>query len=126
MRPSQTCWLTLSQRRVAGGAGLRGLFFAAIYALLAVVNIRGVRSGVRLSATLAVIKIAPLVLLVAVGLFAVHPANLHWDGHAGGDRQIGRTAVLLFFAFMGVEGALNTSGEMADPARTVPRAILLR
>jgi amino acid transporter len=110
--------------RVAGGAGLRGLLFAAIYALLAVVNIRGVRSGVRLSATLAVIKIAPLVLLVAVGLFAVHPANLHWTGMPA-VTTIGRAAALLFFAFMGVEGALNTSGEIADPARTVPRAILL-
>src|SRR5918994_646837 len=31
----------------------------------------------------------------------------------------------MFFAFMGVEGALSTSGEVKNPARTVPRAILL-
>ena len=124
---------------VPAAGAWRGAWFAAIYALLAdnaqarcerlfcgdlralaVVNIRGARSGVRLSATLAVIKIAPLVLLVAAGLFAVHPVNLYWTGMPAA-ATIGRAAVLLFFAFMGVEGALNTSGEVADPARTVPR-----
>jgi APA family basic amino acid/polyamine antiporter len=65
---------TITTAVPAGGA-LRGLFLAAIYALLAVVNIRGARSGVRLSVALAVIKIAPLVLLVAAGLFAVQPAT---------------------------------------------------
>lgn len=109
---------------VNGGGALRAVCFAAIYAPLAIVNIRGARSGVRLSAALAVIKIAPLVLLVAAGLFVVHPANLYWTGTPA-VATIGRTAALLFFAFMGVEGALNTSGEVAEPARTVPRAILL-
>ena len=90
MRPSQTCWLTLSQRVSPAEAGCAALVLRRIYALLAVVNIRGARSGVRLSATLAVIKIAPLVLLVAVGLFAVHPANLHWMGMpAADDRSAG-------------------------------------
>jgi len=109
---------------VPGGAASRGVFLATMYGLLAVVNIRGARSGVRLSSALAVVKIAPLVLLVGAGLFVVQPANLHWTGTPAAS-AIGRTAALLFFAFMGVEGALNTSGEVAEPARTVPRAILL-
>jgi amino acid transporter len=33
--------------------------------------------------------------------------------------------VLLFFAFMGIEAGLNTSGEVVNPARTVPRAIVM-
>ena len=73
---------------------------------------------------LAVIKIAPLVLLVAVGLFAVRASNLHWVD-APTAANIGQTAMLLFFAFMGTEGALTASGEVVNPARTVPRAILL-
>src|SRR5439155_4436369 len=39
--------------------------------------------------------------------------------------QIGRTAIVLIFAFVGLEVALVPSGEIADPARTVPRALLL-
>jgi basic amino acid/polyamine antiporter, APA family len=64
------------------------------------------------------------VLLAAVGSFAVHASNLWWAGMPKA-ATIGQAAVILFFAFMGTEGALNTSGEVANPARTVPRAILL-
>jgi amino acid transporter len=35
-----------------------------------------------------------------------------------------RTTVMLLFAFLGIESALTPSGEVKDPARTVPRAIL--
>ena len=73
---------------------------------------------------LAVVKIAPLVLLVVAGAFAVRMSNLQWVAVPAAS-QVGQTAVLLFFAFIGVEGALNASGEVANPARTVPRAIFL-
>ena len=36
---------------------------------------------------------------------------------------VSRASVLLIFAFLGVEAALVPSGEVRDPARTVPRAI---
>jgi amino acid transporter len=73
---------------------------------------------------LAIVKITPLVLLVIAGAFAVSGENLRWQS-VPTVLGIGQTAVLLFFAFMGVEGGLNASGEVANPARTVPRAILL-
>jgi len=106
------------------GGTARVVVLATVYTLLAVVNIRGARFGARLSIVLAIIKIGPLVLLVAVGAFAVHGPNLHWVG-APTAASIGQTAVLLFFAFMGTEGALTASGEIEKPASTVPRAILL-
>jgi amino acid transporter len=96
----------------------------AIYALLAAVNIVGARSGARLSIVLAIIKLVPLVLLIAVGAFGVHWANLHWLDIPPAS-NVGRTAVLLFFAFMGVEGSLSASGEVSNPARTIPRAIFM-
>jgi APA family basic amino acid/polyamine antiporter len=107
-----------------GGGVWRVIAFVALYAVLAAVNIRGARSGARLSMTLAVVKVAPLVLLVVVGAFAVRAPNLEWVAMPAMS-QVGQTAVLLFFAFMGLEGALNISGEVANPARTVPRAIFL-
>ena len=95
-----------------------------LYGVLAAVNIRGARAGVRLSTTLVVVKIAPLVLLVVAGAFEVRVSNLQWLGMPAAG-QIGQATVLLFFAFIGVEGGLNVSGEVANPARTVPRAIFL-
>ena len=107
------------------GVGVwRVVAVVTLYAVLATVNVRGSRSGARLSMALAVVKIAPLVLLVVVGAFAVRTSNLHWVA-VPTTSLVGQTAVLLFFAFMGVEGALNVSGEVANPARTVPRAIFL-
>jgi APA family basic amino acid/polyamine antiporter len=108
----------------AGEGAWRLIVLTAVYTSLATVNVRGARAGARLSVVFAVVKIAPLVLLVAVGAFVVRGSNLHWVAVPAAT-QVGQTAVLLFFAFMGVEGALNVSGEVANPTRTVPRAIFL-
>src|SRR5262249_44169982 len=74
-----------------------------VYAVLVAVNVTGARTGARLSTALAVIKLGALVLLVVAGLPAIRVANLQWAGMPE-SAAIGRTAVLLFFAFMGVEG----------------------
>ncbi len=102
----------------------RVLFLTSVYLLLAIVNIRGTRSGARVSVTTALIKLTALVLLVVAGAFAIHAPNLHWTG-VPSVASIGQGAVLLLFAFMGIEGGLNTSGEVMNPARTVPRAIAM-
>jgi len=115
--------LALTIPAVAGGVW-RVVVLVTMYAALATVNRRGARSGTRLSMILAVVKLAPLVLLVVVGAFAVRVSNLQWVAMPSAS-QVGQTAVLLFFAFIGVEGGLNVSGEVANPSRTVPRAIFL-
>jgi amino acid transporter len=102
----------------------RVLFLSCIYGLLTVANTRGTLLGARLSVLTAMVKLTPLVLLVVAGSFAIHITNLHWSGLPT-TASVGKGAVLLFFAFMGVEGGLNASGEVKEPARTVPRAILL-
>ena len=40
-------------------------------------------------------------------------------------KTFGNTALILFFAFAGFETSLNVSGEIKNPARTIPRGILL-
>jgi basic amino acid/polyamine antiporter, APA family len=102
----------------------RTVILAVLYSIFMVVNVRSARHGTRLSAFLCIIKLLPLVALVAVGAFAVHGADLHWSSVPSA-RKIGEGCVLVFFAFMGTEGALSASGEVVNPARTVPRAIVL-
>src|SRR2546426_4124745 len=109
---------------VLDGGAPRVLFLTSIYLVLAIVNIRGTRSGARVSVTTALIKLTALVLLVIAGAFAIHGPNLHWPG-VPSVGSVGQGAVLLLFAFMGIEGGLNTSGEVINPARTVPRAIAM-
>lgn len=106
------------------GAAASTIFLALLYGALAVVNIRGVQGSARLTAIMAAIKLAPLVLLVVAGAFAIDPVNLAWPGVPDA-ATIGQGAVILVFAFIGLETGLATGGEARDPARTVPRAIAL-
>jgi amino acid transporter len=103
-------------------AGPRRALIVAVFALLAFVNSRGVRQGARLNAVATVAKLAPLLLLVAAGLFSVRASNLAL-GPLPSFTQVARASVLLLFAFAGIESALVPSGEVREPSRTVPRAI---
>jgi len=106
----------------AGDRIVRAVILIVLYALVALINIRGVRIGSGLVQAVTVAKLTPLLILVAVGVFAVQSANFAWPGLPA-PGEISRTSAILIFAFLGVEGALTPSGEVKDPARTVPRAV---
>lgn len=102
----------------------RALVLIAMFGTLAAVNIRGVREGTRLIEVVTVAKLLPLVLFILVGMFFVRGENVRMDLSAG-IPGLGRTAIVLIFAFAGIETALVPSGEVRDPARTVPRALFI-
>jgi amino acid transporter len=95
-----------------------------VYAILTIINIRGVKLGSMMVQGVTAAKLIPLLILVGVGLFFIHPQNLAWPGMPSSS-QLARTSTMLIFAFMGTEGAICSSGEVRDPSRTVPRSILL-
>lgn len=95
-----------------------------VLAALALLNVRGVRDASRFNAVMTVAKLLPLAIVVIVGAFAVRGANLSWQ-ETPSVARVGRASAVLIFAFLGVEAALVPSGEVKDPARTVPRAVLL-
>lgn len=102
----------------------RTLVLATLFLGLAVINVRGVRQGTRLIEIVTVAKLVPLVALVIVGAFFVDPAQLAWQ-RTPTIAEIGRTSIVLFFAYAGIESALVPGGEVKDPARTVPRALFI-
>ncbi len=102
----------------------RNLFLLALFAFLAWINIVGLKQGVRLVIVNTIAKLVPLVLLAVVGLFFINFDNLvivEWPSLS----NFGAAALVLFFAFGGAETALNSSGEIHNPARTIPRGLLL-
>ena len=102
----------------------RALFIIALLTFLAVVNVRGVKAGVRLYIFNTLAKLVPLVLLVVAGLFVINLENLaipEWPSAA----SLGAGTILLFYAFNGAESALSASGEIKNPARTVPLGLLV-
>jgi amino acid transporter len=100
----------------------RAVLIAALFALLATVNVRGVRRGVGLVETVTIAKLVPLLVLVASGIWFINPEYLRWPALPSVS-AVGRTAIVLIFAFVGLEVALVPSGELRDAARTVPRAL---
>jgi amino acid transporter len=93
------------------------VFLVLMFAVLAAVNIAGVRQGTALNTVATAAKLLPLLLLVLVGPFLVDPAHLSVV-QAPPASAIARTSILLIFAFSGVESALMPSGEVKDVART--------
>ena len=96
----------------------------ATFAILAWVNIRGVRTGARVLEVVTVAKLVPLAFFVIVGVFFVQTENLVWSSVPSFKETLGAAGILIF-AFAGIEGALVPSGEVKDPNRTVPRAAFL-
>ena len=102
----------------------RAVFIIALLTFLAAVNIRGVKAGVRLYIFNTLAKLVPLLLLVSAGLFVINIEYLaipEWPSAA----SIGASTILLFYAFNGAESALNASGEIQNPSKTVPLGLLL-
>ena len=93
-----------------------------MYVVLAAINVRGVKIGSVVVQTVTAAKLTPLLILVGVGLLAIHARNLAWTGMPPAG-EVARTAIILTFAFIGIESALTPSGEVKEPARTVPRAL---
>jgi amino acid transporter len=100
------------------------VLIVATFAVLAWVNIRGVRTGARVLELVTVAKLVPLAFFVIAGVFFVDRGNLVWSSVPSFRETLGAAGILIF-AFAGIEGALVPSGEVKDPNRTVPRAAFL-
>lgn len=90
---------------------------------IAAINIRGVRTAAIVANVFTIGKLVPLVLFVAVGLFFVDPAGYVPAGTPS-VADFSTAVLLLVFAFTGFETATVPAGEVRDPRRTLPFAIL--
>src|SRR5947207_3779304 len=107
-----------------GSPVMRIVVMLVVYGALVLINIRGVREGAGAVTVITVAKLLPLLLFICVGLFFIHTPNLSW-GTWPSSKSLGDAVILLIFAFVGIEVALIPSGEVKNPARTVPRSAYL-
>ena len=107
-----------------GGPVMRIIVMFAVYGSLVLINIRGVRQGAGAVTVITVAKLLPLLLFICVGIFFIQTPNLAWSGWPS-SKSLGDAVILLIFAFVGIEVALIPSGEVKNPARTVPRSAYL-
>jgi amino acid transporter len=90
---------------------------------LAAINIRGVAQGATFVELITIFKLSPLLIFIAIGL------ALRWHDIPAptlpSPATLGRAAVFLMFAYSGAETSMALSGEVKEPHRTIPRALML-
>jgi amino acid transporter len=91
---------------------------------LASINILGVREATVASNLFTVGKLIPLLIFIAAGLFFLNP-NAYSFGPAPTASAFSQSVLLLVYAFTGFEMAAIPAGEIRDPRRHLPRALLI-
>lgn len=104
----------------------RASIMAALIAVPAAANYRGVRTGANLCNVVTVAKLAPLALLILAGIFrfAREPHVIHTSEPASpGLSNWARAMVFLLFTYGGWEDSLIPASEIREPRRTIPFAL---
>jgi amino acid transporter len=104
----------------------RVIVIVAILGGMAWINLRGVDLAAKAIGWATLVKLLPLVFFLVVGVVAL-AMGAHAEAPVTGapSAGIGRAAILAMFALSGMETPLAASGEVRDPSRNVPRALLL-
>lgn len=108
---------------VNAGMG-RAAVIVGIAAVFAALNVTGVKQGMGAILAISIAKFLPLVLFVLIGLTHVRPA-MFAAADVPSFATLGEAALLVFYAFVGFEGALVPAGESRDPRKDLPQALLV-
>ena len=91
--------------------------------VLGVINLWGAKSGAGLSTVLTVLKLAPIFLLIVVGLPQI--STPHFTPFAPqGWSSLGEATLMLLYAYVGFETLVVPAGEMSNPKRSIPLALI--
>jgi APA family basic amino acid/polyamine antiporter len=101
----------------------RAAVIVAIAAVLAWVNVRGVRQGAAVVNTFTIAKLVPLGVFILVGLAYIEPSRLTTLPPLTA-RQALAGALLLIFMYGGYEVVPVPGGEAIDPRRDMPFALV--
>jgi amino acid transporter len=102
----------------------RALILIAVVTALAAVNVRGVRNTANASNALAVGKLLPLGVFIVAGLVLMDTSRLSFAERPA-YQPFAQSVMLLVYAFTGFEMAVIPAGEVKEPGRDVPRALLI-
>ncbi|MCF2135107.1 MULTISPECIES: amino acid permease [Burkholderiaceae] len=83
----------------------------------------GVRESTRVNNVMVAIKVAVVLLVIAVGAFHVRPTNWHPFMPMGWSGMFGAAAVM-FFAFIGFDSVSSAAEEVKNPKRDLPIGII--
>lgn len=90
---------------------------------LAGINLVSAKLGARVSTVFSIGKLIPVALFVIVGVFYIDSA-LYEPFSPEGYGHLAEGTILLLYAFVGFESSVVPAGEMENPRRAVPIALL--
>lgn len=96
---------------------------ALVIVALAALNVVGVKPGARLTVALTIGKLVPLAVFALVGLFAVEKARFEVVPETA-LASFPLMALRVMFAYQGFEVVGVAAGEVKEPRRVVPKAVV--
>jgi amino acid transporter len=102
----------------------RASIIVVVVVMLALINFVGIRQAAIVSNLFTVGKLVPIIIFIAAGLFFLNP-QAYEPGPTPTTGDFSKSVLLLVYAFTGFEMATIPAGEVRDPQRSLPRALLI-
>ena len=102
----------------------RPTIIVAVVCTLGLINFLGVQQSATVSNYFAIGKLVPMLIFIVAGLFFVNPQAFSLATQPS-TAAFSQSVLLLVYAFTGFETATVPAGEMRDPRRNLPRALLI-
>jgi basic amino acid/polyamine antiporter, APA family len=102
----------------------RASIIVLVVVVLAIINVLGIRQAAIVSNVFTVGKLVPIILFIAAGLFFLNRQAYEF-GPSPSTGAFSQSVLLLVYAFTGFEMATIPAGEVRDPQRNLPRALII-
>ena len=102
----------------------RASIIVLVVTVLAAINVFGIRQAAIVSNAFTIGKLVPIIIFIAAGLFFLNPQAYEF-GPRPTTGDFSKSVLLLVYAFTGFEMATIPAGEVRDPQRNLPRALLI-
>ncbi|HEY7545796.1 MAG TPA: amino acid permease, partial [Blastocatellia bacterium] len=101
----------------------RAVIIIIVVLTLTTINVIGVRDAAIASNVFTIGKLLPIIIFIVIGIFFINPENFSFDAPPG-YQTFSSSVLALIYAFTGFEMAVIPAGEVQDPRRNLPVAIL--
>jgi amino acid transporter len=101
----------------------REAIIIAVVGALALINILGVRDAARVTNVFTIGKLIPIILFIGVGMFFLNSQSYSF-GPRPAYGAFSSSVLILIYAFSGFEMAAIPAGEVRDPQRDLPLALI--
>ncbi|HKE58656.1 MAG TPA: APC family permease [Pyrinomonadaceae bacterium] len=102
----------------------RSVIIVSFVVVLTAVNVLGVRQAAIVSNVFTIGKLLPILIFIAAGLFFLNQQAFVFGARPAAG-AFSQSVLVLIYAFTGFEMAAIPAGEVRDPQRNLPRALLI-